>query len=141
MANTEQVAAFLRELQSCWTGGALDRLNEFYHPDVVLLPPDLGPPIQGREAVVASYREFVDTCQLEEFDITAMETFSFPLAAGAVNMAHLYFSIAYRLGDERHLEKGLETYTIGEERGELQILWRSQIVLDSRLVQKSEDSS
>ena len=56
----ERIRKFLLDLQRCWSAGNSEDLPGFYHPDVVLLPPDLGAPIRGRDAVVASYREFLD---------------------------------------------------------------------------------
>ena len=57
--STAAVRDFLLALNDCWQRGDLEALESFYHPDVVLLPPDLGQPICGREAVVASYLEFL----------------------------------------------------------------------------------
>jgi len=136
----DRIRDFLSELNACWPRGDLDALAAFYHPDVVLMPPDLGAPILGREAVVASYEEFLDAATLERFDVTALDTFSFTGAhdPGAVHMAHLTFEIHYRLDSERYLEKGLEIYALMETAQGLRIVWRQQTVLDSRLAEKSE---
>ena len=61
------VRAFIAELNDCWQRGDVEALTHCYHPDVVLLPPDLGPPIRGRDAVVASYRDFLDAARLDRF--------------------------------------------------------------------------
>ena len=56
---------FVLALNDCWQAADLSALEGFYHPDVVLLPPDLGQPICGREAVVASYGEFLQAASLD----------------------------------------------------------------------------
>ena len=135
-----QIGDFIRELNACWPRGDLDALARFYHPDVVLMPPDLGAPILGREAVVASYGEFLGAATLERFHVTALDTFSFTGADNpeTMHMAHLAFEIDYLLDGERYLEKGLEIYALLETARELRIVWRQQTVTDSRLAAKSE---
>ena len=135
---TEPVADFVRALHECWPRGDLDALENFYHADVVLLPPDLGPPIRGRTAVVESYREFLGAAELERFELTAMDLFSFPTAAaGSTFMVHATFDIDYRLDGEDYREQGLEVYTIQDDGERLAIVWRQQIVLDSRVAAKA----
>jgi hypothetical protein len=121
----------------------------------VLLPPDLGEPIRGREAVVESYGEFLRAARLNRFDITGLETFTFepapeigrsPLGGRGrderpghrTHMAHLEFRIIYELGGERYVDTGLEVYTVVEEGGRCSIVWRGQTILDSRLAEKSD---
>jgi len=130
--------AFLRELNECWRTGDLGAIAAFYHPDVVLLPPDLGEPICGRDAVVATYGDFLQAASLQHFEITGIDVFPFDTSSStATCMAHLAFDVSYRLGDETYVEKGLEVYTLSESDGELKILWRYQSVLDSRIESKA----
>ena len=136
----DQIRAFLLALQDCWRAGNPTELAAFYHPDVVLVPPDLGAPIRGRDAVVASYQEFLDVAQLEKFAVTSLEIFPFSQGSNTVHMAHLEFEISYQLDDENYLEKGLELYAVLEHNEVLQIVWRNQIVLDSRLAEKSDST-
>ena len=136
------VSAFVRALHESWPRGDLDRLAGFYHEAVVLLPPDLGPPIQGRAAVVDSYREFLGAAELERFEITAIDVFSFPADdQTGTHMVHLGFDIDYRLDGEAYREQGLEIYTIQETLEEgaasFAIIWRQQTVLDSRVASKA----
>ena len=135
---TARARDFLLSLNACWQTGDLDALEGFYHPDVVLLPPDLGEPIRGREAVVASYLEFLQAATLEHFEVLALDVFPFPAGpAAATYVAHLIFNVTYTLDGETYVEKGLEAYTLREDEAGLQILWRHQSVLDSRIEAKS----
>ena len=134
-----RIQDFVTALNEAWQLGNTEALIACYHPDVVLLPPDLGPPIVGRDAVVASYREFLEAATLDRFETTSLDVFSFPATGTATHVAHLTFEVAYTLAGERYLEKGLEVYVIAEDAaGALRIIWRQQSVLDSRLAEKSE---
>lgn len=133
----DEIRQFLMDLQEAWQSGDLDRLAGFYHPDVVLLPPDLGTPIVGRDAVVESYGDFLQAARLDAFEVTDLTVFEFDTSdSTATGMAHLKFDIIYELGDERYVETGLEIYTVLKEGENLAIAWRSQTVLDSRLEEK-----
>jgi hypothetical protein len=142
---TGRIRDFVLALHECWPSGDPVRLATFYDEDVVLLPPDLGVPIQGREAVVASYDDFLQAATLENFTVEDLALFPFsgegaPSGKGAPDlwMAHLTFSITYVLGGERYVERGMEVYAITDRDGRPAIVWRSQAVLDSRLEAKSE---
>jgi len=132
--NHESVREFLTALNDTWQRGDVDALNAYYHADVVLLPPDLGEPIRGRDAVVGSYRDFLDSARLNRFQTLDLTIFSFP----GTEIAHLTFEVDYTLDGARYLEKGLEVYTVLETNDGLQIVWRQQSVLDSRLAEKSD---
>ncbi|MEM8768370.1 MAG: nuclear transport factor 2 family protein, partial [Pseudomonadota bacterium] len=140
---SQAVSTFIEALHACWPSGDLQALEGFYHEHVVLLPPDLGPPIQGRASVVDSYREFLGAAELERFEVTAIDVFSFPASSApaasgtGTHMAHVAFDIDYRLDEEAYREQGLEVYTIQEQGGRLKIIWRQQIVLDSRVAAKA----
>jgi hypothetical protein len=104
---------------------------------VVLLPPDLGAPIIGRDAVVASYGDFLQAATLDIFEVTDIAIFEFDTDdQTGTAMAHLKFEIVYELGGDRFVETGMEIYTVLKEGGNLAIAWRSQTVLDSRLEEK-----
>jgi hypothetical protein len=154
--STAELRQFLMALNRCWTSGDHEALAAFYHPDVVLLPPDLGAPIRGRDAVVASYREFADSARLLDFQVTDLDLHSFSAASAAddglraadpaaradhlVHMAHMRFDVTYELAGSRYQEQGLEIYTVLEGAGGLEIVWRAQLVLDSRLADRSGPS-
>lgn len=125
----EQLDAFVKELNAAWQRQDWQAVRGCYHKDVVLLPPDAGVPITGVEAVVASYQEFADAAELLRFEVSALEIFDFE----EIHMAHMAFTLDYVLGTERTRDSGLEIYTISTS-GPPQIVWRSQIILDHRLL-------
>ena len=133
-----QTRALLLDLNDCWQRGDVSSIAAFYHPDVVLLPPDLGEPICGSEAVVASYLEFLQAATLERFEVLSLDVFPFSAEPGSrTAAAHLRFAVTYTLLDERYVEQGLEAYTLADVGDGLQILWRHQSVLDSRVESKA----
>jgi ketosteroid isomerase-like protein len=135
--SAETIGKFIASLNECWQQGEVDRLADYYHTDVVLLPPDLGTPIRGRDAVVSTYRDFLEAAQLDRFETLGLDVFSYPEGDGGCHVAHLTFEVDYLLDGSRYQERGLEVYVLRESGGRLQIVWRQQSVLDSRLAEKS----
>lgn len=131
----ERIEKFLDALNDAWQRNDTAALAAFYHPDTVMLPPDLETPILGRDSVVASYRDFSESATLLEFAVTRYETFGFASSAGTpvLQMAHMYFDVRYELQGATHSESGLEIYSLLDSGDTLQIVWRCQTVLDSRI--------
>ena len=82
----ETIASFVDALNDAWRAGRVQDVGAFYHEDAVLLPPDLGEPIIGRQAIVATYADFVERASLERFDKLDLATFGF----GAIDFAAEY---------------------------------------------------
>ena len=125
---SQTVERFVRELNNTWQQGKLDELTRFYHPDVVLLPPDAGEPIQGRSAVIDTYHDFASTATLHEFVISSLEVFDFATTA----VVHMGFVVEFSLQEQRLREAGLEVYVLNIDDAEPEIVWRSQNILESR---------
>ncbi|MCZ6617298.1 MAG: nuclear transport factor 2 family protein [Gammaproteobacteria bacterium] len=130
---SQDIEGFVRELNNTWQQGKLEELTRFYHPDVVLLPPDAGEPIYGRSAVIDTYGDFASAATLHEFVISSLEVFDF--AATAV--VHMGFAVEFSLQQQRLRESGLEVYVLNITDGEPAIVWRCQNILESREIIRS----
>jgi ketosteroid isomerase-like protein len=130
MSDHEQIRSLIENLNEAWQAGRFDELDAFYHPDVVLLPPDSGEPIVGRAAVVTSYRDFFEAANLHEFQTTSLETYAFDSTA----VCHMRFEIEYTIDSGRFRETGLEVYVLTiptSQETQPVIIWRSQAVLEA----------
>lgn len=132
---TESIETFIQELNSTWQRGDFAALENFYHENVVLLPPDSAEPIHGRTAVIESYKEFNEQATLSEFRITELQIYPFGSTTSvdsAIHMVHMRFEVAYRLDGHNYRDSGLEVYAVMSNT-EPQIIWRSQNVLENRI--------
>ena len=127
MIDVERATTHILSLNEAWRAGRFEELAEFYHPDVILLPPDAGLPIAGRTAVVASYQEFAEAATLHDFEITSLDCHPFDGAT----VCHMRFEIEYEIEHGRFRESGLEVYVVTNdaEAARPVIVWRSQAVL------------
>ncbi len=115
-------------LNQAWPAGDLATISTSYHPDAVLLPPDLGPVIRGREAIVDTYAEFNNAAVLRHFDITDTQVFDFESS----HAVHLKFTLAYEFDGAALEDQGLDIYITSPYANGLVVVWRQQVVLASR---------
>ena len=130
---TDTIRAFVESIQHHWQSGDLASLAKCYDEHVVLLPPDMGEPIVGRDAVLSGYADFLRAASLERFRITDLAVYTFDGPdAGQFFAAHMEFELTYVLDGTRYRDGGLEVYHIvATENAPPRVLWRSQVVLDS----------
>ncbi len=139
-----QVEDFLNHLNKSWLDQDYEALASAYHPEVILLPPDAGIPLEGRETICATYQDFHAACSVDRFMITELQSWTFAQQNQTVTKAHMRFEIDYRLKDvstsvtgappvsrpELQCEQGLEVYTLLSNPGSApQIIWRAQFTL------------
>ena len=136
-----QVEKFLQTLNESWLGQDYEALATLYDPDVVLLPPDAGEPIEGRTAVCSVYEDFHTACTVERFAVTQLSSWAFGTDSQSVTKAHMRFDIDYTIrsaeatieksqAPESICEQGLEVYTLVNAANENpRIVWRAQFTL------------
>ncbi len=61
------VGAALAKMSDAWRSRRYDELNAFFDEDAVLVPPGMSGRIAGRDAIVDSYREFMERASLLEY--------------------------------------------------------------------------
>jgi len=127
MTTAADAQELITKLNQAWPAGDLATVSASYHPQAVLLPPDLGAPIRGRDDITDTYALFNASATLEGFEETAIEIFDFESSQAV----HLNFTLAYELDGTNLEDRGLEIYLLSPHAGELKIVWRQQIVLAS----------
>ena len=118
----------ITNLNQAWQANDMVTVSAIYHPDAVLLPPDLGPVIRGRDAIAETYAMFNTSAELRRFEVTETEVFDFESSQAV----HLHFTLAYELEGSTLEDKGLDIYLINPSASGLTVVWRQQVVLASR---------
>ncbi|NJL29475.1 MAG: nuclear transport factor 2 family protein [Thermoanaerobaculia bacterium] len=118
-----EVERVVLDLNQAWLEGRVDDLPAFFHEDVVMQLPRAGGRVEGREAMVESYRQFIEAADIHTFEIAKLQVDVFEGTA----VASLEFAITYELGDTIYEETGtdLTVLSLGEEGW--QVVWRTQL--------------
>lgn len=117
-----EIAGLIQQMTDTWRKGACDELDRFFHPDVVLLPPYGGDRIEGRDAMVDTFREFVESATTHDFEIMELTVD----LTGPTAVAVLEFRVDYELDGERFEETGRDILVLTQQESWV-IVWRTQI--------------
>ena len=117
-----QVWMQVRETNRAWTAGANHELANLFEPEAVLVKPGEAR-VQGRDAIVRSYEEFVHQARTQSFEELEHSVDVF----GDFAMVAYRFSIRYSMADEQHDETGNEVLALRRRDGVWRVLWRTQV--------------
>ena len=120
MNNIEQ---FVRDLNQAWRDQRYEDLYDYFHDDVVMLPPGASEPVVGIEPMIQSYRQFGAVGTMHAFTIASVAVYRY----GATAMCHMQFEVDYEIAAERCREAGLEVYAIDVSGNRPRVVWRAQI--------------
>lgn len=121
----QQTETLVRECNDAWQAQDWTALADCYHPAAILLPPDAGDPISGRDDIVATYQEFMEVAIIDDFQITELTSYDFP----STHLVHMRFVVEYQLDGQTLKDIGLEVYAIDLAESAA-IVWRSQSITD-----------
>ena len=126
---TDRHQEIVRRCNDAWQQRDWQTLAACYHPEAILLPPDAGEPISGRDDIIATYEEFVATATIGEFRITELTSHDFT----HTHIVHMRFELEYQLDSKTLKDIGLEVYVL-EGDGAASIVWRSQSITDQLML-------
>lgn len=124
---SEAVRETIAALTRAWLEGRFDELAGYFHPEVVVVAPGGAGRAEGREACVASYREFMTIAVVHEFVPEPPQVDAWESAAVAL----CPFTIAYEMGGAEYREKGTDLLVLTNEAGAWQVRWRTMISQES----------
>ena len=118
LSPSQRVAQLNRE----WVERHLDHLSQHCWEDVVLVLPGGTGRVQGRDAVVASFRDFTTTCELLEWSDRDWHVDH----CGATAVVSYVFTMKYRRAGEVWRATGRDLYVLEQKSG-WQIAWRTML--------------
>ncbi len=127
MEKIKELEQFIQDLNETWRSARYDDLYEYYHENVVMLPPGSNKPIEGIESMVESYRQFGSFGTIHGFDIADLNFYHYE----SVTICHMQFEVDYEIESGRFQESGLEIYVIDTSGPKPKIIWRSQVTLNA----------
>jgi ketosteroid isomerase-like protein len=123
----EEIRSLLGRINEAWLGGHAERLNEWFHEDVVVKGPDFKEMARGREACVRSYADFIRLAKVGDF--RASEPVIDLIGDLAVVISP--WEIDYSMNDRDYHECGRDLLVLAREGEGWRVAWRA--VLSSPL--------
>jgi ketosteroid isomerase-like protein len=122
----EKIAHRVRELNDAWRSERFSELEQYFHPDVILVHPRFEMRTAGRDALIASYADFASKSRILEFAMEPAEVdviASSAVATSAWRMKYEYESV---VSDE----SGWDVLIFNQHEGSWVVVWRT-VVLDT----------
>jgi uncharacterized protein (TIGR02246 family) len=118
----KKIEQLIREVNRAWTEGRLGDLPGFFDERVIAIAPE-GDRIEGREAMVESFRQFLAMARVDDFQVTGIGVDVFDHTA----VARFGFAVRYELDGACYDETGSEVLVLVESEEGWRIVWRTQL--------------
>lgn len=122
-SGTKEIEALIERLNDCWLNDKLENMDMFFHKQVVMLQPGTNKKMIGREAMIESYREFVESSKVSDFRTKDMAIDIFEDTA----IVFYTFGIKYRVETTNYDEIGSEILVLNRHNDRWVIVWRTQM--------------
>ncbi len=119
---SDKIERIVNQLNDCWVNDKLDNMEMFFHKQVVLVEPGTNRKMTGREKMIDTYSEFVDSAEVKDFRIQDLLINVFDHTA----VAFYTFRIKYRVESTNYDESGSETLVFSLYNDRWRIVWRRQ---------------
>lgn len=123
-AEQEAVIATIRAINAAWRFNELEALDDLLHENVVFNAPGFAAEIRGREACIASYREFVTNAEVKDYE----EKDYVVDVWGKTAICRYTFVVSYELQGNSHEDTGIDAFIMSRESGAWRALWRQMTV-------------
>jgi ketosteroid isomerase-like protein len=121
METIRKIRDIVAAINQAWVTGDYEAIGQYVAEHVVMAPPDLDGRVLGREAYVASFRQFAEVARTREFDpgVPRVDVI------GNTAVATCPFTIAYELEGATYREKGSDILVFAHNAGEWRVVWRT----------------
>jgi ketosteroid isomerase-like protein len=111
-------------INAAWLAGRFDELRDYFHPDVVLAQPGFAKRTVGREALIASYRDFVNSATIHSFTPGEVQIDD----GGDSAVTTMPWEIEYTMEGQRYQEHGWDLLVFGKRDGGWVVVWRTVVM-------------
>jgi hypothetical protein len=118
-----EVSIALRRLSESWRNRRYDELRDCFHDNAVMTPPGFSGGVVGRDAVVESYREFMDRSTLDSYSEAPATIEAFESTA----IAHYRWDMVWTSGGKQDRASGHDLFVFARDAdsGQWKAVWRT----------------
>jgi hypothetical protein len=121
-----KLAAAMHRINRSWLDGRVDDLAALVHPEIVLVFPGFAGRAQGRDELLAGFRDFCHNATVHEFREHEHQTD----IAGGTAVVSFQFEMVYERAGKRSRATGRDLWVFEERDGEWIAVWRTMIDMD-----------
>lgn len=124
MSPKDEIVELVRRINSAWRNGRYDELQACFSEDIVLAMPGLRETMEGREAIIASYRDFRGRATIHEFQAEEPRVEVFRQTA----VATMHFRIGYEYEGKASSEGGIDVLVFENGADGWRVVWRTVVM-------------
>ena len=117
--------AAIQRSNTAWTSGRPGDTAGLFADDAVMVAPGVTGVVEGRDAIVDSYREYAAAAETHAFEETAHDVRIF----GETAVVTYLFTVEYSIDGDRLAERGQETLVLRRAGEAWRVVWRTQASL------------
>jgi hypothetical protein len=115
--------AEMRQINSAWLNNRLDDLEASVHPDFVMVLPGFSARVEGRDALLAGFRDFCDNATVHEFHDHDMQTD----VAGRTAIVTYTYDMVYERSSARYRATGRDLWVFERHGDSCVAVWRAML--------------
>ena len=132
-SKNEPVAQAMRQINKAWLGGRMEELGPLLHPNVVMVLPGFEGRIQGRDAVLAGFRDFCEQARIEEF----RDRDYYSEVLGETAIVTFRYEMTYQRASSRYRGSGRDFWIFQKSNATWLAVWRTMLDIHEETVQAS----
>lgn len=113
----------MQAINRAWVDGQPEEMEPHLHPDMVIVTSDVEYRADGRDACIASYKDFCDRAQIQEYREEKPNVDIF----GEQAVVIYRFNITYKLEGEPHQDEGADIFVFKREQDQWLAIWRTLV--------------
>jgi len=127
---SERALAVLHQINQAWLDGRVADMVAWVHPDIVMVGPGFSARVQGRQALLAGFEDFVQNAKTEEFrDFDHQADI-----AGDTAVVTFRFDMVYSRSGGRYRATGRDLWVLEREGEVWTAVWRTMLDMEENPV-------
>ena len=122
----EQAAAAMRQINEAWLGGQVQDLAPLVHSEIVMVFPAFAGRLQGREAFLAGFRDFVQNAKIQEFHEHDHQVD----VVGDTAVVTFRYDMVYERSGQRYRATGRDLWVFQKQDKAWIAVWRAMLDMD-----------
>jgi uncharacterized protein (TIGR02246 family) len=120
----DDVRAVLQQISEAWQARRYEDLSQLFAPDMVFSLPGQAVRLEGRDAIVASYQQFMDRITLTSYreDQHSVDVW------GGTAVASFRWDMAWLAGDVPNHDTGCDVFAFSHTDGRWLAVWRTMLM-------------
>jgi ketosteroid isomerase-like protein len=119
-------AAAMRQINTAWQNGRLDELASMLHREIVMALPGFAGRVQGRDALLAGFRDYCENARTLEFNEHELQAD----VIGDVAIVTVRYDMAYERAGARNRASGRDLWVLQKHSGSWLAIWRTMFDME-----------